>query len=146
MWINSHRPCIRCREVAEGWIISSLSSPWWNLPLVCHLLVWPVQNIVYTWRWDQASECEGYHCISCGPNWNNLHCRWNLCRHLWSTQHEGFCQNSATYKVFAYISGKGIWMTIRPSSSYKWIIFVFWYPDSGREAYKYHVISVLGDC
>ena len=30
------------------------SNPLWALPLVCHLLVLPVQYIVYTWSWDQA--------------------------------------------------------------------------------------------
>ena len=36
--------------------------------LVCHLLVWPVQYIVYTWKWERASECLIYNCISCGPH------------------------------------------------------------------------------
>ena len=42
--------------------------PAWALSLVCHLLGWPVQYTLYTWSWDQASEDQEYHCISCGPN------------------------------------------------------------------------------
>ena len=37
------------------------------LPFVCHLLVWPVQYIVDTCSWDEASESQGYHCIFVDP-------------------------------------------------------------------------------
>ena len=36
------------------------------------------QYIVYTWRWDLASKCQRYRCISVVPNWNNRHRKWNL--------------------------------------------------------------------
>ena len=40
--------------------------------LVCYLLLWRVQYIVYPWGWDLASETMRYHCIAYVPNWNNL--------------------------------------------------------------------------
>ena len=54
--------------------------PWWPLSLVCHLLVWSLQYIIYTWSWHQVSEGQQYHCISCGSNCNNPHRKWNSCR------------------------------------------------------------------
>ena len=67
--------------------------PLWPLSLVCHLLVWPVMDTVYTWSWDQTSDGQGYHCISCGSNWNTYHRKWSSCGHtapqylsdIWST-------------------------------------------------------------
>ena len=66
--------------------------PLWPMSLVCHLLVLPVQCIVYTWSWHQTSDRRGCHCISCGSNWNNHHRKWNLCQRPWDTCHSGICQ------------------------------------------------------
>ena len=56
--------------------------PLWSLSLVCHLLVWPVQCIIYTWNWHQTSDGQGCHCISCGSDWNIQNRKWNLRQRL----------------------------------------------------------------
>ena len=66
--------------------------PLWPLPLVCHLLVWPVQCAVYTWSWHQSSDGQGCRCISYGSTWNNHHRKLNLCRRPWDTRHRGFAR------------------------------------------------------
>ena len=73
--------------------------PRWPLSLVCHLLVWDVQYTVYTWSWNQTSEGRIYHCISCGPNWNNHNIKWSLCRRHWDIRHRGLCRTSETHRA-----------------------------------------------
>ena len=52
--------------------------PLWPLSLVFNPLVCPVKYmyIVYTWRCDRVSECQIYHCTSCGSNWKYLQRGW----------------------------------------------------------------------
>ena len=75
------------------------SYPLWPL-----LLVWHLQYIAYTCRWDQASESRIYRCNSCRSNWNSLH-RKCVCRRPWDTRHRVFCQTSEVHRFPAQISG-----------------------------------------
>ena len=57
-------------------------------------------DTVHTWSWDQAPDGRGYHCISCGSNWNTHLRKWSRV----DTRRHSICRTSEVHWVPVQLS------------------------------------------